>query len=27
MIGSAAGEMIAEGVLGMEYGACAEDIA
>lgn len=27
LIGSNAGEMIAEGVLGMEYGAAAEDIA
>lgn len=27
IIGPNAGEMIAEGVLGMEYGACAEDIA
>ena len=27
IIGSAAGEMIAEAVLGMEYGAAAEDIA
>ncbi len=27
IIGAMAGEMIAEGVLGMEYGACAEDIA
>jgi len=27
IIGSNAGEMIAEGVLGMEYGAAAEDIA
>jgi dihydrolipoamide dehydrogenase len=27
IIGAIAGEMIAEGVLGMEYGACAEDIA
>lgn len=27
IIGPNAGEMIAEGVLGMEYGAAAEDIA
>jgi len=27
IIGNSAGELIAEGVLGMEYGACAEDIA